>query len=106
MMEYIAKNMGDERGTVFEYECFDVGHLHALRFIADQGWVKPPFFIQAVLGFAGGLSATPNSLTIMKQTADELFGDEYFFSCVAAGKAQMALSTQCAIVGGNVRVGL
>jgi uncharacterized protein (DUF849 family) len=106
MMESIAKSMGDERGAVFEYECFDVGHLHTLKFIADQGWVNPPFFIQAVVGFAGGLAATPSSLIIMKQTADELFGDDYFFSCVAAGAPQMALSTQCAILGGNVRVGL
>lgn len=105
-MEYIAKYLGDERGVVFEYECFDLGHLYTLKFIADQGWVKPPFFIQAVIGFGGGIPATPSALMLMKNTADELFGDNHFFSVVVAGHPQMALSTQSAICGGNVRVGM
>lgn len=106
MMETIGQQMGQERNARFEYECFDVSHLHTLRLIADLGWVKPPFFIQAVLGFVGGLPATPRNVMIMKDTAEELFGDDYYFSIVAAGKEQMKLSTMNAVLGANVRVGM
>jgi len=106
MMENIAKDLGQDRGVRFEYECFDIGHLHTLKLIADQGWVKPPFFIQSVLGFAGGLPATYQNVAIMKQTADDLFGDDYNWSVLPAGKAQIPLSSMTAVMGGNVRVGL
>ncbi len=42
----------------------------------------------------------------MKRTADHLFGDDYRFSILAAGRHQMRLGTMGAIMGGNVRVGL
>ena len=106
MMEYIAKEMGEKRDTRFEYECFDLGHLYSLKFIADLGWVKPPFYIQAVLGFVGGLPASPKNLEIMQQTAEHLFGEDHYFSALGAGQAQMKISTQNAILGGNVRVGM
>jgi uncharacterized protein (DUF849 family) len=41
-----------------------------------------------------------------KRTADRLFGDDYQWSVLAAGKHQMPLATMSAILGGNVRVGL
>ncbi|WP_374596555.1 3-keto-5-aminohexanoate cleavage protein [Sphingosinicella sp.] len=105
-MEYIARELGEKRGVRFEFECFDIGHLHSLRFIADQGWIKPPFFIQSIYGFVGGLGAHPAHVLHMKQTADELFGDQYYWSNLAAGRNQMKFITLGAILGGNVRVGL
>jgi len=105
-MEQVATELGDDRGVRFEFECFDIGHLHTVRTIADQGWIKPPFFIQSVLGFAGGLAAEPEHLMHMKQTADRLFGNDYHWSCLAAGAAQMPTITMAAILGGHVRVGL
>lgn len=105
-MEQIALELGKQRGVRFEFEAFDIGQLHTLRFIADQGWVEPPFFIQSVMGFPGGLAATPQHIQHMKQTADELFGDDYHWSCLAAGKNQIAAVTQAALLGGHVRVGL
>lgn len=105
-MEYIARELGEKRGVRFEFECFDIGHLHTLRFIADQGWVKPPFFIQSVYGFVGGLGALPAHVLHMKQTADELFGDQYYWSNLAAGRNQMKFVTLGAILGANVRVGI
>lgn len=105
-MEYTARELGDKRGVKFEFECFDIGHLYALKFIADQGWVKPPFFIQTIFGFMGGLGASPKHVMHMKQTADDLFGDDYYWSVVAAGKAQIPLVTMAAVMGANVRVGM
>ena len=42
----------------------------------------------------------------MKRTADKLFGDQYRWSVLAAGRFQMPFATQAAMMGGNVRVGL
>ncbi len=105
-MEKIARELGQDRGVTFEYECFDIGHLYALRVIADRGWVKAPFFIQSVFGFAGGIGPHPMHVLHFKQTADMLFGDDYYWSVLAAGKEQIRLTTLSAVLGGNVRVGL
>lgn len=105
-MEYIAKELGDKRGVRFEFECFDIGHLHSLRALVDMGWVKPPLFIQSVYGFLGGIGADPEHVHSMKQTADRLFGDDYYWSNLAAGKHQMKVITMGAIMGAHVRVGL
>jgi len=105
-MERFARILGEERGVRFEFECFDIGHLHTLKFILDRGWVKPPLFIQSVYGFMGGLGADPKHLLQMQQTADDLFGDLYYWSNLAAGRQQMPLITLGAILGSHVRVGL
>ena len=105
-MQQIAVELGEERGIRFEFECFDIGHLYTLKLIADQGWLKPPYFIQSVMGFAGGLSSDPKHVMHMKQTADDLFGDDYQWSCLATGASQMATVTMAAILGGHVRVGM
>ena len=94
-------------GTRFEFECYDVGHLHNLAYFIDQGLVEPPLFIQSALGILGGIGPDPESLFAMRSTADRLFGrDNYQFSVLGAGRHQMSLVTMAAIMGGNVRVGL
>ena len=45
-------------------------------------------------------------MIFMRRTADRLFGKDYVWSVLAAGKHQMPLITQAAMLGGNVRVGL
>ncbi|MFM0323545.1 beta-keto acid cleavage family enzyme [Caballeronia glebae] len=95
------------QGTRFEFECYDLGHLYNLAHFVDQGLVKPPFFIQSVFGILGGMGADPENMTLMRTTADRLFGREnYQFSVLGAGRHQMPLVTMSAILGGNVRVGL
>jgi uncharacterized protein (DUF849 family) len=42
----------------------------------------------------------------MKRIADKLFDDNYQWSVLGAGRHQMPLATQAAMMGGNVRVGL
>ncbi len=42
----------------------------------------------------------------MKDTADKLFGSDYVFSVMAAGRHQIPFATQSATMGGSVRVGL
>jgi uncharacterized protein (DUF849 family) len=63
-------------------------------------------YVQFVLGVLGGIGATPENLFTMKMTADRLLGDQYEFSVLGAGGAQMPLAVMGAVMGGNVRVGL
>jgi uncharacterized protein (DUF849 family) len=42
----------------------------------------------------------------MKRTADRLFGADYVWSVLGAGRNQMPIATLSAVLGGNVRVGL
>ena len=93
-------------GTKFEFECYDIGHLYNLAHMVDRGLVEPPFFIQSIFGILGGIGAEPDNLLFMRRTADRLFGDDYVWSVLAAGRHQMNFTTQAAILGGNVRVGL
>jgi uncharacterized protein (DUF849 family) len=105
-LEYIMKDIGQGLGTRFEHECYDVGHLYNLAFCLDQGWVEPPLFVQTIFGILGGIGADVENLAHMKRIADKLFGDDYYWSILAAGRHQMPLITTGAIMGGNVRVGL
>lgn len=93
-------------GAKFEFECYEIGHLYNLAHFADRGLVKPPFFVQGVFGILGGLAAEREHLDHMRTTADRLFGGEYYFSCLGAGRHQMPFATMNAISGGHVRVGL
>ncbi len=52
------------------------------------------------------MAATAENLTHMKRLADQYFGDDYQFSVLAAGRAQMPLAVMAAGMGGHVRVGL
>lgn len=98
--------LGKERGTRFEFECYDIGHLYSLAHFVDRGLVEPPFFIQGVFGILGGIGADTENLVHMVRMADRLFGDDYYFSAFGAGRAQFPIITQTALMGGNVRVGL
>jgi uncharacterized protein (DUF849 family) len=102
----IAHELGDEHGTKFEHECYDVGHLYNLAHCLDAGLFKPPIFIQMIFGILGGIGPDLRNLMFMKETADHLFGDTYRWSVLAAGRSQMTFATQAALMGGNVRVGL
>jgi uncharacterized protein (DUF849 family) len=93
-------------GTRFEIECYDIGHLYTLRHFADRGIVKPPFFIQSVFGILGGIGPHPEDVAHMKRTADRLFGDQYLWSVLGAGRNQLPIAAQSVALGGNVRVGL
>ena len=42
----------------------------------------------------------------MKRTADRLFGADYHWSVLGAGRHQLPIAAQAVALGGNVRVGL
>ncbi len=103
---HVLHEMGEVRGARFEFECYDIGHLTMLRHFVQRGAVRPPFFLQFVFGVLGGMAAEPDTLTHLKRTADRMFGSDYHFSVLAAGRAQIPMATMAAAMGGHVRVGL
>ncbi|HEX7854914.1 MAG TPA: 3-keto-5-aminohexanoate cleavage protein [Sphingobium sp.] len=105
-IEKIYRALGEEHGTRFEHECYDVGHLYNLAHCIDRGLFKPPVFLQMIFGILGGIGPDLDNLMFMKRTADRLFGNDYRWSVLGAGKFQMPFATQAALMGGNVRVGL
>ena len=105
-IEGIVEKLGKGHGTRFEFECYDIGHLYNLAYCLDRGIVEPPLFVQSIFGITGGIGAEPRNLLFAKETADRLFGDQYVWSVLAAGRHQMAFTTMAGINGGNVRVGL
>ena len=104
-IETIVTEIG-ARGTRFEFECYDAGHLYNLAHFLDRGVVEPPLFVQCIFGILGGIGPDVENLVHMKGIADRLFGDDYLLSILGAGRHQTRLVTLSAILGGNVRVGL
>lgn len=104
-IEYILRHCGDA-GTRFEIECYDVGHLYTAAHFRDRGLLTGPVFLQTVFGIRGGIGAHYEDVAMMKRTADRLFGNDYVWSVLGAGRNQMPLSTISAALGGNVRIGL
>lgn len=105
-IEEVFERLGKAHQTRFEFECYDVSHLYNLKHFVDRGLVKGPIFLQFVLGVLGGIGADVENLVHLKRIADKLFGDSYQWSVLGAGRHQMPLLTQAALMGGNVRVGL
>ena len=104
-IEYIVTSCG-ANGTRFEFECYDISHLYNLAHFVERKLVKPPFFVQSVFGLLGGIGGHPEDLMHMRRTADRLFGKDYVWSILGAGRNQIPLATLGVAQGSNVRVGL
>jgi uncharacterized protein (DUF849 family) len=105
-IETIVQRLGNDCGARFEFECYDIGHLYTLHHFLERGLVKPPLFVQSIFGILGGIGADVENLVHMKRMADKLFGSDYVWSVLAAGRFQTNFVTTGAIMGGHVRVGL
>jgi uncharacterized protein (DUF849 family) len=104
-IERILKLCGDQ-GTRFEFECYDTAHLYNLANMLDRGLVLPPLFIQTVFGLLGGTGADLEDLAHMRRTAQRLFGEDFEWSVLGAGAAQLRLGSIALSLGANARVGL
>ena len=62
--------------------------------------------MQTIFGILGGIGADTENLTHMRRIANKLFGDDYQWSILAAGRFQTSFVTMGAIMGGHMRVGL
>jgi uncharacterized protein (DUF849 family) len=104
-IEHVLGTLGPQ-GTRFEFECYDVGHLYNLRHFLDRGLVTPPLFVQTIFGILGGIGPHAEDVMHMRRTADRLFGNQYQWSVLGAGRNQMPIAAMAAAMGGHVRVGL
>lgn len=102
---YILESCSENQ-TRFEIECYDIGHLYTAAHFLERGLLKPPLFIQSVFGLRGGIGGHAEDILQMRRTADRLFGKDYVWSVLGAGRGQMPISAISASIGGNVRVGL
>jgi uncharacterized protein (DUF849 family) len=105
-IEKIVETLGARFGTRFEFECYDVSHLYTSAHFLDRKIIKPPLFVRTIFGILGGIDADPEDLVHMRSIANRLFGDEFYWSVLAAGRHQLGFVTLSAIMGGHVRVGL
>jgi uncharacterized protein (DUF849 family) len=104
-IEYVLETLSGS-GTRFEFECYDTSHLYNLAHFLERGLVQPPLFVQTVFGILGGIGPHPEDVMHMKRTADRLFGGQYRWSVLGAGRNQLPIAAMAAAMGGNVRVGL
>jgi len=105
-IEHMLRTVGPSTGARFEFEAYDVGHLYTLAYYLDLGLVRPPIFLQTVIGVMGGIGAEVDHIVHMKRTADRLLGDAYEWSVLGAGRHQFNMITASAVMGSHVRVGL
>jgi len=60
----------------------------------------------AITGGIHTPSMSPHLPITARRTAERLFGKDYYWSVLGAGRSQIPLATMAASMGGNVRVGL
>lgn len=104
-LEEVLQIFSDHK-TKPELECYDVGHLYNAKHFVDRGLLEPPIHIQFVMGILGGIAADPDNLTHLIHTADKLFGDDYSYSVLGAGRQQFPMGTQAINMDGHARVGM
>ncbi len=104
-IRYILESCS-ENNTRFEIECYDIAHLYVAAHFVDRGLLKGPLLIQSVFGLLGGIGPHPEDVLMMKRTADRLFGEDYYWSVLGAGKNQMPIAAMSAAMNSNIRVGL
>lgn len=104
--EYLC-NVTKENNTKPELEIYDVGHLYNLDHLVSEGLMKVPMHMQFVMGVLGAIRGTPEDLTYLVTKAKTLFGqDNFTWSVIGVGAAEINLSTMAIHMGGHVRVGL
>ena len=106
-MEIFADTM-EKNNVKPEFEAYDLSHLYNLKFLEKNGIVKPPYWIQFVLGVLGGLAAAPDALIQMVQTANNLLGkDNFRWSVIGVGyPMEFNMAAMAIMMEGHVRVGL
>lgn len=101
MIARLAARMA-ERGIVPELEVFDLGMLDYARYLIGRGALKPPFYVNILLGSLGTLGATPLNLALMVQALPS----DATWAAAGIGRFQFPMNALAIVTGGHVRVGL
>lgn len=92
-------------GTKPEFEIYDTGMINNLADLIGAGHIEKPVYLQFVLGILGGIPATVENRVHLVQTARQQIGG-FQWSVRAAGRTQLAMTTDALLMGGYARVGL
>ena len=101
MIEALAARM-QERGIVPELEVFDLGMLDFARYLIERRILRPPFYVNILLGSRGTLAATPLNLALMAQALPA----GATWAGAGIGRFQFPVNAMSITMGGHVRVGL
>ncbi|HET7515085.1 MAG TPA: 3-keto-5-aminohexanoate cleavage protein [Gaiella sp.] len=101
MIRRLAERMA-ERGIVPELEVFDVGMLDTAVYLVQRGVLRPPLYVNLLLGSLGTLSATPFNLALLT----EKLPPGATWAAAGIGRFQFSMNALAIAMGGHVRVGL
>lgn len=101
MIEALAARM-HERGIVPELEVFDLGMLDYAKYLFQRGVLKPPVYVNLLLGSLGTLGATPLNLALLVQALPQ----QATWAAAGIGRFQFPMNALAIASGGHVRVGL
>jgi uncharacterized protein (DUF849 family) len=101
MIRRLAERMA-ERGIVPELEVFDVGMLDTAVYLVERGVLRPPLYVNLLLGSLGTLSATPFNLALLT----EKLPTGTTWAAAGIGRFQFSMNALAIAMGGHVRVGL
>ena len=101
MIRRLAERMA-ERGIVPELEVFDVGMLDTAMYLLQRGVLRPPLYVNLLLGSLGTLSATPLNLALLT----EKLPTGTTWAAAGIGRFQFSMNALAIAMGGHVRVGL
>ena len=91
-----------EKGIKPELEVWHTGQYWLVRNLIEKGLVKPPYFIQFVMGFSSGAYATAKELLHLLECAPK----PSVFSCLGVGILQNPIIAMGILLGINVRTGM
>ncbi|HYQ82165.1 MAG TPA: 3-keto-5-aminohexanoate cleavage protein, partial [Anaeromyxobacteraceae bacterium] len=91
-----------ERGLVPECEVYDAGMLDTLRWLLEQGRLRPPYHVQFVLGVPGGMGAGERNLRFLAEGLPE----PAHWTAAGIGRFELPTAELALRLGGHVRVGL
>ena len=92
----------NEHGIKPEMECFDTGHTHSHKVLAELGLIEAPFHFSFIMGVLGGIPATTRHLAF--QASNVPPGSRW--KVIGIGREQWSLCMGALAIGGDIRVGL
>lgn len=101
MIRRLAERMA-ERGITPELELFDLGMADYLVHLVEREVLRPPLYVNVLLGSLGTLSASAGNLAAVVRALP----DGATWSAAGIGRFQLDVATLATAMGGHVRVGL
>jgi 3-keto-5-aminohexanoate cleavage enzyme len=104
LVDWLAAEML-KHGVKPEIEAFDLSHIHQAAAMAADGRIKPPLYVQFVMGVKNAMPVDRPTFDFYVETVKRLAPDASW--CAAGiGASQIVLNEWCIAAGGHTRTGL